>query len=50
MAWHSAEGKSQCVDAAQQEQIGESDCNLLSFTVMLGEQGKTPIAYMTKEY
>lgn len=50
VAWHSAEGKLQCIDAARQEQIGESDCDLLSFTVMLGEQGKAPIAYTTKKY
>lgn len=47
---HSAEGKSQCIDVVGQEQIGESGCNLLLFTVSLGGEGKGVIAYMTKEY
>lgn len=32
----SAEGKLQCIDVVRQEWIGESDCSLLSFTIVLG--------------
>lgn len=33
---HSAAGKSQYIDVLRQEQIGESDCHLLLFTITLG--------------
>lgn len=43
-------GKLQYIDVSWQDQIGESDCNLFLFIVMLGGQGKTAIVCMSKEY
>lgn len=43
-------GKLQCIGVVWQEQIGESDGGLLSFTVALGGKGKTAITCVVKEY